>query len=174
MNTRIRLFGNHVTVAIILAFLASASAKAADQDKNNIPGEAATILDQASQFELFSIHPDPLLDEKYKDHFHGWKVLGQTGVNDLKIRKKLVAAFKKGVKENEGMVARCFNPRHAIRASHDGKTADFVICFECYQVWWYLDGKERDRFLITNSPQQLFDKVLTDANVPLAGKPEKK
>ena len=53
--------------------------------------------------------------------------------------------------------------------SHGGKTADFVICFECLQTEVYMAGKGT-RYLTTASPQQLFDKILRTAKVPLAPK----
>jgi hypothetical protein len=89
-------------------------------------------------------------------------------------RNRLATAFKKGVAENKGIVANCFNPRHGIRVTHDGKTVDFVICFECFQVQAFVDDKPVSGFLITDSPAAEFNGVLKDAKVPLAEKPDKK
>jgi hypothetical protein len=135
-----------------------------------IPEGPRGALEKAGQIELYSLDPDRG-EEKPKDGFHGWKVLGQTTVKNADTLKALVAAFKKGVAENDGIVAGCFNPRHGIRVTHDGKTFDFVICFECYQVEVYIDGKKVKGFLVTRSPQKAFDKVLKDAGVPLPQKP---
>src|SRR5262249_13241443 len=101
-----------------------------------------------------------------KDNFHGWKVLGKTAVKEKADRGKLVEALEKGIKENDGTVAACFNPRHGIRVAKGDKTIDLVICFECFslEVW---KGEERSSVLTTGSPQKAFDKVLTDAKVPL-------
>jgi hypothetical protein len=52
--------------------------------------------------------------------------------------------------------------------------ADFVICFECFQVKAFRSGKGESGFLITDSPAPLFDEVLKAANVTLAEKPKKK
>ncbi|MBA4066816.1 MAG: hypothetical protein C0501_24530 [Isosphaera sp.] len=92
-------------------------------------------------------------------------------MKDADTRKKLVAAFKKGVADNTGIAAACFNPRHGIRVTSDKKTVDFVVCFECFSVKSYADGKDAGGFLITKSPQKAFDAALTDAKVPLAEKP---
>src|SRR5262245_33583320 len=106
---------------------------------SKIPEIARVALEKADEFELLSILPDHQ-QEKPKDDFHGWKVLGRTQIKNADTRKKLVAALEKGVGENDGIIANCFNPRHGIRATHEGKTVDFVICFECFQVYLYADG----------------------------------
>jgi hypothetical protein len=151
---------------VLFALVAGASLHA-----DTIPNELQAMLEKAEQFELLSLSPDPRQKEG-KDTFHDWKVLGKTTVKDADARKKLVAAFKKGVEENKGIAAKCFNPRHGIRVTHDGKTADFVICFECYQVKAFA-GDQKSDFLITNSPQSAFDAVLKEAKVPLPEKPQK-
>ena len=137
------------------------------EEKNTIPDDVRAVLESADQFELLSLNPDPR--EKPKDGFHGWKVLGRTTVKDADTRKKLVDALQKGVAENDGTVAACFNPRHGIRVTQGGKTADIVICFECFQASAYLGDKATKSFLVTASPQATFDGVLKDAKVPLPG-----
>ena len=127
---------------VLVAFASIITLGIAANGADNIPDEPRAILDKAEQIELLSLDPVPSI-EKLKDGFHGWKVLGKTAVKDAEVRKKLVAAFKKGVADNDGMAAFCFNPRHGIRAIHDGKTVDFVICFECFQVQSYVGDKNR-------------------------------
>jgi hypothetical protein len=139
---------------------------------DTIPVELQALLEKAEQFELLSLNPN-FAQEKPKDGFHGWQVLGKTTVTDAEARKNLVAAFKKGVGENKGIAAACFNPRHGIRVTQDGKTTDFVVCFECAQVQVFAGDNQGKGFLITSSPQPVFDGVLKEANVPLAEKPKK-
>jgi hypothetical protein len=150
---------------VLLALFAVGPAARAEDKANKIPDDLRAVLEKADQFELLSLNPEEP-KEKPKDGFHGWQVLGKTTVKDAETRKKLVAALGKGVKENDGTVARCFNPRHGIRVTHDGKTADFVICFECFQVKAFA-GDKLQGFLVTNSPQPTFDTVLKEAKVPL-------
>jgi hypothetical protein len=156
-----------VLFTLLALLLASASVSA-----DTIPDELQTILEKGEQFELLSLSPG-YRQVKPEDAFHGWKVLGKTTVKDTEARKKLVAAFKKGVEENKGIVAACFNPRHGIRVTQDGKTTDFVVCFECAQVQVFAGDKQEKGLLITNSPPSVFDSVLKEANVPLAEKPKK-
>jgi hypothetical protein len=133
-------------------------------DKNHIPTGARETLEHADQFELLSLSPEHLR-EPAKIDFHGFKVLGQIYIKDAAVRRKLVLAFERGVRENDGVIAACFNPRHGIHVVHNGKTADFVICFECRQVHAY--GDDGGEFLISDSPQPVFDGVLREAHVPL-------
>src|SRR5438034_1378613 len=143
-----------VVLLALPLFMISSLVRAADKE-NKIPDELQAILEKAEKFELLSLSPEHL-QEKPKDGFHGWRILGKTAMKDADARMNLVAAFKKGVAENKGIVARCFNPRHGIRVTHDGKTADFVICFECYQVQAYVGDKQEKGFLITDSPASAF------------------
>jgi hypothetical protein len=62
---------------------------------SRIPESARAALENADQFELLSIDPDRQQD-KTKDDFHGWKVLGKTQIKETDTRTKLVAALKKG------------------------------------------------------------------------------
>lgn len=152
----------------VLAFAAllmvGCTSKSAD---SKIPENARSALDKADEFELLSLDPDRKQEES-EDDFHGWKVLGRTQIKDADTRAKVVAALKKGVGENDGIVARCFNPRHGIRATYEGETVEFVICFECFQVLVYAGEKGDGSFLTTASPQPVFDDVLREAGVPLA------
>jgi hypothetical protein len=63
-------------------------------------------------------------------------------------------------------------PRHAIHATtYADKTVDVLICFQCSRVEFYLDGQMQNPDLPTSgSPEPILDKILTDANVPLAPK----
>ena len=159
--------------ALAVILLAGVAASAADKEKENqICEPALTVLEKAEQIELLSLNPERP-QEKPKDGFHGWKVLGKTTVKDADTRKKLIAAFKEGVAKNDGTAALCFNPRHGIRATHDGKTAEFVICFECLHGQTYLGDKQLKGFLTTSFPEKAFNKILTDAKVPLPEKPRR-
>jgi hypothetical protein len=151
-----------------VAVLSLVAGPAATQDKakdkqNKLPEPALKVLQNATEFELYSIdfaHPDE------KTGFHNMKSMGKTTVKDAETRKKLVTEFAKGM-EGELYPAKCFNPRHGIRATHDGKTVDLVICFECAQFHLY-EGKDAQpkTLLIGKGPEAAFDKVLKDAGVP--------
>jgi hypothetical protein len=139
--------------------------KAVGAKGNKLPDAARAILARAEQLELLSL--DPTRREKPKDGFHGWEVLGKTVLKDKDMRKVL-AAVEQGIARSDGSAARCFIPRHGIRASHGKRTVDLVICFECLQIQVYLDNTQGKTVLTTDAPQDLLNRVLMKAKVPLA------
>lgn len=132
-----------------------------------------TPLRDATSFELYSLDPMERTEFDANAGFHGWKILGTTQVDDATTRKKLAEALSSGIAENEGVVNMCFDPRHGIRVTVDGRQYDYVICFECYSARCYIDGKQNLGFLTTESPQSEFDRILANASVELAAPPPK-
>jgi hypothetical protein len=128
---------------------------------NTIPDDANAILEHAEQIALYSLKPEGLSK---------WNELGKTVVKDAETRKRLIAEFKTGVEESIGVGALCFNPRHMIKATYNGKSVEMVICFECMQVQVRLGDKEAKTIYIAQGPEAFFDKVLKDAGVELAPK----
>ena len=133
---------------------------------NRMPESASAALDNAAGVELISL--DPSHDSQIQDAYHGCKVLGSVIVSDPSIVHSLVDSLKLGVAEHDGAVAVCFNPRHAIKFTVDGKLYEFVICFECLQVIWSADSEPQEPFLVSGSPQAVFDRVLNSSGVELA------
>jgi hypothetical protein len=157
-------------IILLAASLLLSPARAAD--KNELPKDVRAVLEKASELELLSL--DPVTPEKPKAGFHGWKVLGQTTVKKDETRKELLEALIKGVAENQKGPAKCFQPRLGIRAKHESKQVDLVICFECLQIELYADDKPVEKpVYVSRSPEPAFDKVLKDAGVKLADKPAK-
>ena len=73
------------------------------------------------------------------------------------MQKQLLDALYKGIADSDGNGAKCFDPRHGIRASVDGKTVDLVICFECSWVYVFYDKDENRRgvAVTTERPRQV-------------------
>src|SRR5687768_18379585 len=117
-------------VALLVAVTLVGAGRSAGAE---IPKDARAALEKAAEWELYSLDPEHQKDPP-RDGFHGWKVLGKTTVKDAETRKSLLTALDKGAQDNDGTVARCFDPRHGIRVKDGDKTIDLVICFECYQV----------------------------------------
>jgi hypothetical protein len=65
---------------------------------------------------------------------------------------------------------KCFNPRHVLRVKKDGNTVDIVICFECHNYEAHRNGVPHTGPTpsIGEGSQQLLNKILTDAGVPIA------
>jgi hypothetical protein len=136
---------------------------------DKLPKDAGDILNKAQEFELYSLEPYA----EGMNKFHGCKVLGKIVVKKGETYTKLLAALNESVGDNG---AKCFDPRHAIRAVHDGKSVDLVICFQCRLVYVYRDSEEKEIQvqLRDSSAEPVLDQVLKDAGVPLAPKEFKK
>jgi hypothetical protein len=119
------------------------------------------LWEKTDEFELYSLNPETQL--KADEGFHGWQVLAVTLVKEKKDRMELLEAMRSGVKENEGMVADCFNPHHGIRLRNGAVTTDLVICFQCLQVQVFKDGKRQGGFLTSKGPEKTFHRVLKAA-----------
>jgi hypothetical protein len=138
---------------------------------SRVPEQAAAILEKADQIELYSLEPEPdarTAKDPKVNRFHDWVVLGKTVLKNARTRKQALDALDESV--GTGLKAKCFDPRHGIRASHGGKTVDVVICFECGHVYFYFDpGKEdHTKGSIGKGTQPVLDAILKAANVPLA------
>ena len=136
------------------------------EEKQDQWEKAKAILAKPDQIELYSLYPElPPAEEKPKETFHGWKVLGKTVVKDAESQKKILAVAET---ITAGTGAKCFDPRHGIRVTSGGKSVDLIICFECSWVYVHLDKDDQAACLTIKRDQQpALNKILTDAKVPL-------
>ena len=153
---------------VLLGLLAT-SGPAPAQRKDRLPAAVKDVLNKAEQLELYSLEPGNANKDDKPETLHGWKVLGKTTVKDARARKELIEAAGKPSRKGG---AKCFEPRHAIRATHAGKTVDLVICFECSWVYVYEGDKETAKLTVDRKEQPAFDRVLREAKVPLPKKPK--
>lgn len=139
--------------------------------ESKIPRTVVEALDSPDSFVLYSLQPVLVANEGEKgkgETFHGHIVLGKTEIKDAVTRRRLVAAFNRGVNDHDGSVAGCFIPHHGIRAQKGKHTVELVICFKCAQVQTFVDGEPAESMLISTSPRALFNEVLERARVPLS------
>ena len=129
-----------------------------------LPADGTQILEKADSIELYSLDPDKKA-RKPGTGFRDWQVLGQTTLSG-EDKKAIVKALQKGIADSDGSVAACFNPRHGIEATYDGKKVELVICFECSSISGWNDGT-RFSVLTTGGPAKEFNRVLEAKGVPL-------
>lgn len=99
--------------------------------------------------------------------FRGYPVLGKIELKDKKVREQVIQALHQGTQNNTEWFARCFWPRHALRAEKAGKSTDYVICFQCNWIKVMRNDKVED--IVTNKkPAEILNKILKDANIPIA------
>jgi hypothetical protein len=95
-------------------------------------------------------------------------VLGKTESKDKAMRLKIFKTLSHGVAEAFNG-AFCFDPRHGIRATRNGKTVDLVICFECEWIEGHLNNGDAfgDKVAVSKLPEPLFSRILKKAQIPL-------
>lgn len=133
------------------------------------PEELSVALRNGELLTLYSLDPsEPNPGTTPAQTLHDWPVLGTTDVTAAPTRTSLLDALDAGIADSDGSVAACFDPRHGLRAEHNGKTYDVVICFRCSAALWYIDDVQQAAIPITRTPQPIFDRTLKSASVPLA------
>lgn len=122
--------------------------------------DAQVTLESAPQLTLYSLAPEATPREKLdqKKTFHGWLIRSRVDVSGEK-KSELLGKLYTAIAEDPAP-ARCFIPRHGIRAASGDRTVDLIICFECRQMRMYLDGKQVRGMSLGSSPQAFFDDVL--------------
>lgn len=127
------------------------------------PRVATDALEGADRYELLSLDPERQSVQPTSSPsglFHGRRVLGSVVVTDSATRRRLNDALRGGAKSILSLPAMCFDPRHGIRVTRNGRTTDFVICFECEQVQVRVGDQLVAGWLTGDSPQPVFDQVL--------------
>jgi hypothetical protein len=118
------------------------------------------------------INPKTNQAEPFKadEDFHGFPVLGKVEITDLAQRKEIIAALVDGLTDNDDVHYHCFMPRHGLKTIRGSAVIDSVICFQCYGVLIYSAG-ERQSFPLNSAPQEVLNRHLSAAGVPLAEAP---
>ncbi len=141
------------------------------------PDGARQILEDSPQLTLFSLDPSEDFFDAAKQNFHKHGIFGQTVISEPAEKAALLASFYDGFvapPDPRGLKQigiGCFNPRHGLRATLDGKTVDLLICFSCMQVEIYVNDHQLDGHRHINAaPSEKFNAILKAANVPLSPK----
>ena len=119
--------------------------------------EVEDLIHRSGTITIYSLDPQRS-DKVEQDDFHGYKIIGQKGVTEPNDRSKLLSKLADSIRQNTGVVAACFNPRHGLRFKADNAQMDFVICFECSSGRGY--GTADGSFLLTNSGNEEFNAFL--------------
>lgn len=162
-------------ILLLLLYVSSASCSSPDSGSgplqvdfgDEVSQESRDILFQATSFELVAVNPDWPTEETRQDPstLHGYTVRGRATIEDRQTRLDLLSALAQGARENDSMVAACFNPRHALIAQSGGKTCEILICFECltFQIW---DGTTRIETVdLSETPCRTFDRIFAEAGL---------
>ena len=104
--------------------------------EERFPKGAREIMEAADRIRVYELKEcgfsvfTPTLTPIEKNKFQGCTLDRQTEVRDQKLRKELVERIWHAI-ASSGNGNACFEPRHGIRAEHDGRRVELIICFEC-------------------------------------------
>jgi hypothetical protein len=131
---------------------------------------STAILAAPEQLTLYSINGErpPELEEPPKDveTFHSYPVLGKVEVTDPARRQEIIRALREGLAPKDTPMARCFFPRHGVRAVEKDRTVDYIICFECSRIQIHENGQLKT-IPTTGSPRAVLNRSLKEAGIPL-------
>ncbi|MBI1367235.1 MAG: hypothetical protein GC162_01130 [Planctomycetes bacterium] len=156
-----------VAAVIALLFMINRNDYLPPSPDGNVP-----IL-EPDHLTLYSIEPQELRGKPGSmapadaEVFHLCPVLGKTQIADADDRRAIMRTLQAAARPDDEFRMMCFEPHHAIRIEHAGRTIDYVICFHCQRIHMY-DGPSSRSIATSADPQSLFDRYLTAAHVPLA------
>ena len=129
-----------LVVGCVLGCLVSAgcSAEQPTGSGESVTGVFAPIAD-ATAVEIYVLDPQTVgraAEREGEGFLRGFAILDR-GPLPLEELPALLNRLGKGVADNPGEAAKCFNPRHGMRLTLADRTVDLVICFECLQIYEY-------------------------------------
>jgi hypothetical protein len=162
------------TLAATVVILLTATALAREDKplvdpakQKQIADSLHSLLQPTSRVFLYSVNPAPYKESARSrtEMFHGYQVLGRVEITDTKEKQALLDALCEGVRNNDGMVIFCFNPRHALRIENTGSRVDLTICFECQQIVPH--GFNHDRgIVLSREAEVVFDRSVRKHGLP--------
>jgi hypothetical protein len=131
------------------------------------PTQIRDVLEKAERIQLFETEvctpgKGETLTPKVKGRLQDCKVLREGDVTEPEERKRLVDEIRVAIET--GAASACFDPRHGVRAEHNGKRVELLICFECNN---YRGASEEDSFAgaFSSSAEELFKQILAKKKV---------
>ncbi len=119
------------------------------------------------RIEFCTTKPIPKIDGVPDDFGYG-NIEGHSIVDRVYLTNQasVIGAISWSDRMNNSAVAKCFNPRHAIRDA-ENKNNYLLICFECMQMRYSFEGKT-DTVLISGAQVKFFDKLVSTHSMTCA------
>lgn len=82
---------------------------------------------------LYAIDPfqRPMESDNDDKQFRGYLIVGKVAITEPAGRQEILKAIADGFTEGPQVPAACFWPRHGVHVVTNGKSIDYVICYEC-------------------------------------------
>lgn len=95
-------------------------------------------------------------------------VRGRLELMDLTERLRVAEAVIADVAAAKKVDMLCFNPRHEIQATKDGKVLRLVICYQCVAIKVCEAGKESVRLNLSGTSAAVLNQLLAKAGIPIS------
>jgi len=159
----------------ILLTLIVACASEGSTAPDTVPEWARIATEAPDDLTLYALHPSDYFAESEANlaalpRFHGYPILGEAPLTDPAQRAELASLLWECIAADDGTRAACFNPRHGLRATKDGKSADWVICFECLSMHVIDDSGTQVNLGGPSDVEPAFSKIFTGSGLVLDGK----
>jgi acyl-CoA thioesterase I len=113
---------------------------------------------------LYSLTPE---QTKATDNFESYVIPGKVEIVSSEERTAIFAAVQRGIDQGYTHGAfGCFEPHHGVRVRRNGKTYDYVLCFQCLNVDEFVDGQFVTERTMDWTAKDIIDKHLKAAHVP--------
>jgi len=120
----------------------------------------------AKSIELVSLSPTPPSPAVASfGSLGGFAILGAAVTSDKGEIAQIARSLARGIRTTDGFMAMCFNPRHAIRYTVDGKPVVVLVCFEC-QRGEILHAGDKTVFLTSRVPEAGWDRIFSRHGLP--------
>lgn len=166
--------------AVLLLGVVAASFACRAPHLTRLSVEARATLEGAGSMQIFALDPwrhTPAEESTKPDaeKFHGYRILGEATVDNPETRSRIVRLVYDGIDGNTTTAAGCFDPRHGIRATLDGRSIDLVICFECLQLKLYDSGAEDGSGGMTTSrsPEPEMTRIFNELGLTIEGQDDR-
>ena len=139
---------------------------------SEVEADLHQVLTEAETFTIYALHPYPhqTEDEEWADRprLDDYVILGEAEVDRAAALATMRAVYQ-GIRDSDGTVAACFNPRHGIRATLGDRTVDLVICYECLSMQAHRDGEHAQNLRTTEAPGNTLTAIWREAGLTIHG-----
>lgn len=120
----------------------------------------------ANSIELVSLNPSPPNPAvAILGSLEGFAILGAAVTSEKGEIVQIAQSLAQGIRSTDGFMAMCFNPRHAIRYTVEGKTVVLLVCFECHRGEILRNGS-KTTFLTSRKPEVGWDRIFARHGLP--------
>jgi hypothetical protein len=175
------MFSHHHLMAAMLAVTLSGAptSPAASVEVAAVPAGGNRLTETWEKWLRTSDHlvlmaTDPLALRDYSDakrdalgRGERLDIRGRLELTDPAQRVRVAEAVIADIAAAKSMDLFCFNPRHEITATKDGKVLTLVICYQCLAVQVYEEGKDRVKYTLSGTSAPEVNRLLTAAGISL-------